>query len=678
MPNKQERLAYDARARKLVDQMSLKEKVGLMRGKLNPRDVVEFLTKGYNYRPWGNYGAKRHGVPQMMFCDGPRGVVSFSATCFPVTMARGASFDQDLERRVGEVIGKEVRAAGGNYYGGVCINIPYNPGWGRSQEVYGEDSMHMGKMAVQLVEGVQKHNVIACAKHFAFNSMENMRFKVSVTADARTEREVFLRHFKQVIDAGCASVMGAYNQYQDDQCCESTYLLRDVLKKEWDFDGFVISDFIWGVHDPAKAISGGLDVEMPLPLKFTMRNVKKALKDGLITMEQINESAVRIVRTVLAFSEAEDPQSYPSTLLQCKKHIALAKEAALKSLTLLKNEELLPFSPAVKKIVIVGDLAKDGNTGDHGSSWIKRGNPDNVLLAAQNRFRNRVDYVASNEVEEKKAVIAAADAVIAVVGMGFADEGEHVTDSGFMSGGDRKAGLGLHAEDVELIHKLSEWNREHTAIVLIGGNMLMLDPWYDEVKGILMAYYPGMRGGEAIIETLFGDHNPSGKLPFVVVKDELDLPQVDWAAEKQQYGYYHGYRKVDKDNKQPRLPYGFGLSYTNFQLDHIRFVGADEKKADFAVRITNVGSREGGEVVQLYVGYPGSKVDRPVRSLMDFGKVYLKAGESKEIMLHVNKADLAYYDEEQRQFVEEDLDYAAYIGTCNDPDCLTEIRFRFQ
>lgn len=677
MPDKKQRLQYTDRAKTIVEQMTLSEKLKLMRGHLSPRDLADLAAKGYNYHPWGNSGVRRLGVPKMLFCDGPRGLVSLSATCFPVTMARGATFEPELEERVGEAIAKEIRAAGGNYYGGVCINLPYNPGWGRSQEVYGEDSVHMGKMAVRLVEGVQRHNVMACAKHFAFNSMENMRFKVSVTADKRTEREIYLRHFRQVVDAGCASVMGAYNRYRGDQCCESRYLLTDVLKKEWDFDGFVISDFVWGVRDAAKAIAAGLDVEMPMPLKYRLSAVKKALNDGTVTMEQIDESCLRIIRTVLAFTEAKDPQDYPSSLIRCDEHVALAKETALKAMTLLKNDGVLPFDKAAKKIVIVGDLAKDGNTGDHGSSWVKRGDPDNVLQVAEERFGDRVTFVGTNEADSKRFEIASADAVIAVVGMRYADEGEYVADTGLMSGGDRKDSLGLHEEDIRLIELLGSLNKERTAVVLIGGNMLMLDPWYDSVNGILMAYYPGVRGGEAIIETLFGDNNPGGKLPFVIVRDEKDLPQVDWKAEEQYYGYYHGYRRLDKEGKPPRLAYGFGLSYTSFALKDAGLENTDTGYAVFSVNITNTGKRSGSETAQLYIGFRDSAVDRPVRTLADFRRVYLAPGESKNVTLTVNKSDLAYYDEEKEKFVEEDIGYTAYIGNCNDKNSLTEIPFVF-
>lgn len=676
MPNKQQRLAYDAKAKEILAKMTQNEKIDLLAGKMGLKESIQmFGGKGYNYIPWGPRPNKRVGAPAMQFCDGPRGVVSGTSTCFPVTMARGASFDPELEERVGEVIGKEIRALGGNYFGGVCINLPYNPGWGRSQEVYGEDSMHMGKMAVALTTGVQKHNVVACLKHYAFNSMECKRFSVSVEADKRTEREIYLRHFKQCIDAGAASVMGAYNKYQGKHCCHNDYLIRDVLKKEWDFDGFVISDFVWGVRDTVEAMNGGCDVEMCMTNKYSRANIKKALKKGQITQEQIDDAVLRQVRTLLAFSEAEDPQDYPASLNQCAEHVALAKEVAEKSMTLLKNDGVLPFSKDVKNIVIVGDLAKDGNTGDHGSSWIMRANADNTYDALTKRF-GKVTYVANKDIDKNKAAIEKADAVIAVVGLRHSDEGEFVSEKTNI-GGDRKGSLGLHDDEIAIINKLGEWNKEKSAIVLIGGNTLILDPWFENVSAVLMAYYPGMRGGETIVNTLFGDVNPSGKTPYVTPFSQDDLPKIDWDAEVQRYEYYHGYRKLDKEGKAVRLPYGFGLSYTSFELSDIKLASVDEKKAVFSVTVTNTGAVKGGEVAQVYVGFNGSAVDRPVKSLMDFGKVYLEAGESKVVELTVNKSDLAYFDEGKNAFVEEDIDYTAYIGNCADSEKLTAVEFRF-
>ena len=404
---------YDQKAREIVSQMTLDEKIALMGGNTPiPKILFDFAVgHGYNYIPWTAGGCKRLGIPKVAFCDGPRGVVPGTNTCFPCSMARGASFDTELEKRVGDVIGKEVRATGGNLYAGVCINLPYNAGWGRSQETYGEESWHIGEMGAALVKGVHRHNVMACVKHFAFNSMENARFKVSVTADKRTEREIFLPHFKKCVDAGCACIMSAYNKYEGEHCGHSNYLLTQVLKNEWGFDGFVMSDFFYGLRSTKGGLNGGLDIEMPLTMRYNRHLIKSAIKSGKISEETIDESAMRIVRTVLSFTLSEDPQEYPETLCQCEEHVALAKEVADKSLTLIKNEGILPFSKDAKSIAVIGDLAKIGNTGDHGSSSIKRGNEDNILDAMKEKFGDSVFFVPTGDVG--KYISEIADAVTA-------------------------------------------------------------------------------------------------------------------------------------------------------------------------------------------------------------------------------------------------------------------------
>ena len=256
----------EQRTASLLEQLSLKEKVWLLNGNW---DIVGNQIKyknSYNPTPIKTNGNKRLGISPIAFTDGPRGIVMGNSTCFPVSMARGAAFDRDLERRVGDVIGKEARAQGANYFGGVCINLLRHPAWGRAQETYGEDPYLVGEMGAELTRGVQHHNVMACAKHYALNSIENTRFKVNVKADERTMREVYLPHFKKCIDAGAASVMGAYNRARGDQACESPYLLTEVLRDDWGFEGFAISDFIFAVRDTKKAIEAGLDVEMPQPI----------------------------------------------------------------------------------------------------------------------------------------------------------------------------------------------------------------------------------------------------------------------------------------------------------------------------------------------------------------------------------------------------------------------------
>ena len=680
MPQKEERLQHDGKAKEIVAQMTLEEKIRLMSGNTSMLKLgLEMINgRGYNHIPYPAGGCKRLGVPELRFCDGPRGVVPGRSTCFPVTMARGASFDRELEERVGEAIAREIRGVGGNFFGGVCINLPYNPGWGRSQEVYGEDSMHLGKMGSSLVRGVQKHNVIACIKHYAFNSMELARFKVNVKADKRTEREIYLRHFKECVDAGAAAVMSAYNKYQGEHCGHNDYLLNQVLKGEWGFDGFVISDFMLGVRDTVKGTNGGLDVEMCNSNWFSVKKLKAEIKKGTVKEETIDKAAVRIVRTLLAFQEAKDPQEYSPKLNACEEHINLAREVAEKSIVLLKNSDhTLPFdADKTKKVALVGDLGAVQNTGDHGSSYVKRANADTLLEELQQKFgAGNVIFIKSKEAGDSIEAISKADAVIIMAGMRHQDEGEYVSSSAKV-GGDRKATLGIHQDEIDMITRIGRINK-NTAVVLIGGSMLMVDPWFELVPAVVMAFYPGVKGGLATTRVLFGEVNPSGKIPFVIPCRESDLPQVDWLADEQVYGYYHGYTKLDKEGIRPRLPFGYGLSYTTFEMGKIRLKSIQGGTAAFEAEVKNTGTRAGGEVAQLYAGWNGSRVDRPVKQLQDFVKVYLEAGENRAVELRVRKSDLAYFDEASNSFAEEDIEYTAYIGNSSVEDHLVKISFRY-
>jgi beta-glucosidase len=667
--DKAKRLSYTARAVEIVGKMSLEEKVRLMSGKIVIEEVMaDFanptVENHYNSFPYPAGGNERLGVSEMKFCDGPRGVVCGQSTCFPVSMARGATFDTELEERVGEAIAKEIRAYGGNLFAGVCINNPYNPGWGRSQEVYGEDSFHLGAMGQAVIRGVQKHNVMACVKHFAFNSMENARFKVDVSADPRTEREVYLRHFKDCVDAGAAAVMSAYNKYRGSHCGHSAYLLKEVLKKEWGFDGFVMSDFVWGIRDTVAAATAGLDIEM-CNTNFYGAKLVDAVKAGKVPESDIDEAALRIVRTLIAFASAKDPQEYPKSLIACEAHRRLALEVAEKSLTLLKNEGgILPFSKkSVKRLAIVGSLADAENTGDWGSSRVfppyairpkaglARLLPDCEILHGDGSDPRRDAELARD-----------ADAAVIVVGYSHDDEGEFVEEEGMAAsvGGDRKKSLGLHPEDIALIQAVCAANPK-SVVVLVGGNMIMVEEWKKDASAILMAYYPGMEGGTAIARVLFGEVNPSGKLPFAVPARQSDLPEVDWEAERITYGYYHGYQKLQKEGCPVSYPYGFGLSYTSFGLSDAAFsVGGDSVTA--SCRVSNEGSREGDEVLQLYVGFSHSMVDRPVKALLGFARVNLKPGESKRVSIACPIEKLKWYNPKTKVWELERMEYEAYLG----------------
>ncbi|WP_026669800.1 beta-glucosidase family protein [Butyrivibrio sp. AE3006] len=670
------RMTFDEKARQIVGELSLEEKVSLMAGNIDATSMKESeimeLVLGteegahYNVKPYEAGGLPDKGVPPMKFADGPRGVVcgNNQTTCFPVSMARGATFNPALEEEIGHAIGQEVRAFGGNLFAGVCINLPYNPGWGRSQETYGEETYQIGRMGAALVKGVQSEDIMACVKHYAFNDMENARFKVSVTCDQRTEQEVYLPHFKDCVDAGCASIMSSYNRYNGVQCGHHKYLLSQVLKKEWGFDGFVMSDFCWGVLDTVEAANGGQDMEM-LWTQFFGPRLVQAVKDGFVPESRIDDAAVRIVRTILAFDK--DHKEYDMSVVGSKEHIELAKRAAEEAITLVKNKNVLPLDKGIKKIAVVGKLADANVIGDQGSSWVRPPYVKTPLQGIKEAVPSaEILYSDGADLDEVKKIASEADAVIYVVGYNHDDEGEFIssdtTDNYTGSiGGDRKKGLGLHDEDVKLLQETGSIN-EKSVVVLIGGNMIMMTDWIDKVNSVLMAYYPGMEGGTALAEIIFGDVNPSGKLPFVVPYKEEDLPKVDWEATDQYYEYYHGYARLDKNGVKPLVPYGFGLSYTTFKFsDPSVAVEGDELVAKVAV--ANTGDRDGAEVVQLYAGFENSAVDRPVRQLRGFEKVFLKAGESKVVTVKTPLEKLKYYNPVDREWVLEKMEYPIYIGS---------------
>ncbi len=661
----------------ILPQLTLKEKTGVMTGQYSFISLIIdfFIIKHYNRKPYPTKGIDRFNIPPLMFIDGPRGVVSGNSTCFPVSMARGASWDTGLEERIGEVIGREIRALGGNYYGGVCINLLRHPAWGRAQETYGEDPHHLGEMGSALLRGVQKHNVMPCIKHYAMNSIENARFKVNVKASERTLREVYLPHFKRCIEEGAASVMGAYNKFRDNQCCESEHLLNKILREEWGFEGFVLSDFLFGIRDTKKAVIAGCDIEMPLP-KYYGKKLVNAVKKGKISEEIVDRSVKRILNTIIRYKTKEDTEQYTSDTVSSQEHIELSMEAAEKSITLLKNQNgILPLSKnKVKKLAIIGELADVENIGDHGSSQV---HPKYVITPLQG-FRQyvndiKITYESGLNIEKAKQAVRESDAVLMIVGYRHSDEGEFLSTYTKI-GGDRDS-LSLKQKDIDLIKAVSKEN-PNICVVMIGGSAIIVEEWESDVPAIVMAWYSGMEGGTALARTIFGEVNPSGKLPFIIPKDPYNLPYFDKDAEEIDYGYYHGYTLFDKKAYEVRYPFGYGLSYTTYRYANLK-VSTDADKIIATVNVSNTGEKDGEEVIQLYIGFEGSKVDRPIRVLKTFDKVFIKSGETKQVTLTLNKSQLAYYDEESWSWVEEDITYNVFVGPYNKDDVLLKSSIRF-
>ena len=361
------------RARSIVGEMTDDEKLWCLDGDAPFWAGLTYLGEsGYHKSPFRAAGVVRLGVPGFAFSDGPRGIVVDQATCFPVSMARGATWDPKLEERIGDAIGRELRAVGADLYGGVCVNVLRHPAWGRAQETYGEDPHHVGEMGAALARGVQAHGM-ACVKHFACNSMENARFQVDIVVDEAALHEVYLPHFKRIVDEGVAVVMSAYNSVNGEWCGDSRALLTDVLRDEWGFAGFVISDWIFGLRDAARSVHAGLDVEMPYRMIRAGR-LPDALDKGELAWEDVDRAVERVLATCLRFEEILARPVPGREVLACAEHRELAREVAAKSVVLLRNEPvdggpLLPLDPrSTGSVAVLGRLADRVNLGDGGSS----------------------------------------------------------------------------------------------------------------------------------------------------------------------------------------------------------------------------------------------------------------------------------------------------------------------
>jgi beta-glucosidase len=687
----------DAAAAQILSNLTLEEKLNEISGRGVAAFGVSILFSN-SLKPVKAGGIERFKIPPTVFADGPRGV-SFvkGATAFPTTMARGASWDVDLEYRIGEAMAEEIRAVGGNYSGAVCMNLLRHPAWGRAQETYGEDPHHIGVMASVLIAGIQKHNVQACIKHFAANSMENNRFGGSMNMSERTLREVYLPHFKKAIESGAASVMSAYNKLNGVYCGENKYLLTDILRTEWGFKGYITSDWMWGLRNTVNGVKAGMNIEMPKANFYKPSRMKAALKHGELTVEDIDKLVFPILRTKVFFASRNEFQKYPAELLGAQKHIELAREAAEKSAVLLKNQnQLLPLDKAqLKSIAVIGSLADFAQTGDRGSSSVK----PNYIITPLQGIKN---YLAQSNVEVKsiadknfqniETLCSNTDAVIIVAGTTFKDEGEYISDGfirsrskpnkkGFIVrsgklglGGDR-AYLHLHQQDIDLIKTAARFNKK-VIVVLVAGAAITVEEWHESVPSILQTFYNGMEGGNALARIVFGDVNPSGKLPFTVPVNESDLPPFDSYSAEVEYGYYHGYTLFDKEKKQARYPFGFGLSYTDFSISDIQSSNTQLKVDDtlqIKFSVKNIGNRSGAEVVQLYIGFQNSKVDRPEKLLRAFTKMELNPSEQRSATLLVPVKDLAWYNTDTKSWQVDNAKYLVLIGNSSNKSNLQRL-----
>ncbi|MFT7287862.1 MAG: beta-glucosidase [Halieaceae bacterium] len=692
----------DQLAKNLLEQMTLDEKIEQLYGEENSSllklAVNLFVLKRFPHMYIA--GNERLGIPPFVLSDGPRGArvadVYGGATVFPVAMSRGASWDVGLEARVNDVIAMEIRAIGANMAATPCINILRHPGWGRAQETYGEDPWHVGQFGVAATHAVQMHNVMASPKHYVLNSIENSRFVVNVDVDERTLREVYLPQFKKVVQEGeSATLMSAYNMARGEYVSNNKYLLTDVLRNDWGFEGFVHSDWFFAVYDAVPSIKAGLNIEMPLSKVYTKKVIKAALNAGELVQDDLDRLILQSLKTRLKYALAEDSMDYDVSLLATREHIDLAREAAEKGMVLLKNDNVLPFSrEGAKEIAVIGRLADVENTGDHGSSNAKSPyviSPHRGLASYHAALGNSVVLDDASDLERSRKIAREADQVVVVVGYTYEDEGEYLISTENMkesaeagrligekgTGGDRED-LSLVAADRELIEALAGTN-DNLVVVYVGGSGIDMSDWDDKVPAILFAWYAGMEGGSALARVLYGDVNPSGKLPFAMPQDSEDYPYFTPYTDNITYGYYHGYTLFDKNDVEVAYPFGFGMSYTSYSYDNLRVLTPEMNSGDtlrVQVNVTNSGEMAGEEVAQMYVGFANSAVERPVKILRDFDKVALQPGETKTVTLDVAVSELAWYNPTDSEWQTESMSYEVYVGGSSAPKDLMTGMFR--
>ncbi len=646
----------------LVEKMTLQEKLGCLDGDMPfwP-GLIEMMSGGYNTRAWPAAHVERLGIPGLDFIDGPRGCVVGPATTFPVSMARGAAFDPDLEEEIGRAIGAELRATGATFTGAVCMNLLRHPAWGRAQETYGEDPHHVGEMAAALTRGLQEH-VMACMKHFALNSMENARFNVDVLADERTLHEVYLPHFRRVAEEGVASVMSAYNSVNGEWCGQNREILTTILREEWGWDGFVITDFINGLRDPVLSVQAGCNIEMPFAQQRAQA-LEPALEEGSLDLADIDSRVSETLSTFLRFARVYR-ESPPPSVIGCDENRQLAREAAADSMVLLRNQGLLPIADkAVSRIAVLGELAAVVNLGDEGSSNVRlTPNPVTPLEGLKERFSDASVVYSADDA----SVAEGADLAIVVVGFTRHDEGEYIgagmneTLQGLMppahhpvlgfsdpsmgerfgeifkasagvaggdteSGGDRKS-LRLPAHQEELISATTRAN-DNVVVVVICGSAVVC-PWLENTSATLLLWYAGSEGGRALGDVLCGEAEPGGRLPFAIPVDEESLVPFEREATSARYDLLHGQWKLDAQNVAAHCPFGYGLGYTTFELSDIESDGET-----VCVGLSNTGSRPGATVVQVYGSVPESDHLRPEKRLLAFLKVRLERGEKRTLRL---------------------------------------------
>ena len=648
---------------KIIDAMTPEEKAALVQG-------TNFMYTN---------SIPRLKVPSLCMCDGPHGLrkqivakdngVSLSepSTAFPTASTVANSWNKENLYKMGKAIGEECKFYNVHVLLGPAINIKRNPLCGRNFEYFSEDPLLTGELASSFVDGIQSEKVGACVKHFAINSQENYRFNGNSVIDERTAREIYLKAFEIIIKkAHPASIMCAYNKINEEYCSENKWLLNDVLRKEWGFSGFTMTD--WGAaNNRIKGIKNGLDLEMPGSVSYLRKQVFDGINDGTLEKKYIDLSCSRILEAVTKFGFNEKSKSSNK-----ENHNVIAENIATDSAVLLKNNNnCLPLNKD-EEFYIVGELFEKMRFQGSGSSMI---NPTSTVSPKEAFEKRNIKYTynkgyKSSLIKTDKKLLSKAinesfkfEKVIVFAGL---------TDFTESEGGDRN-NMSLGQNQLDLINALIKKNKK-IILVLFGGSPIEL-PFEKDIDAILDMYLPGQQGGEACAKLLFGEACPSGKLAESWPEKYENVLYANEYSKSIQELYkesiYVGYRRYDKSSIKPRYPFGFGLSYTKFEYLDLK-VEKSKDKIDVSCRIKNAGDYDGAEIIELYIkNNDNSSVFKAEKELRSFSKVYLKKLEQKEVSMSFNINDLCYYNINEKRWILESGTYEILIGASS-----TDIRLK--
>ena len=687
-------LSPDERASMVMKEMTLDEKITLLHGTgmqglspMSPRATGSNGGAGYVV------GIPRLGIPGIQMSDAAYGVRNSGengrySTGLPDDLAGAASWDQEAAYEYGALIGRELRAQGYNMSLGGGVNLTREPRNGRTFEYMGEDPLLAGKMVGAVMRGEQAQHVMGDIKHYALNDQESGRNAVNVNIDQRSMRESDLLAFEIGIrEANPAGVMCSYNRVNGDYACENKYLLNDVLKKDWDFKGFVLSD--WGAtHSTAKASAAGLDHEEPGEI-FYGEDMKKAVQSGKVPMAELDDHVHRILRSMFATGVIDDPPQ--KSVVDAERGFEVAQQIAEQSIVLLKNDGQLPLDASkVHSIAVIGAHADVGMLSGGGSAQVDAPGGNAIMPPGQGatHWGEPVWYPTSpmKSIQAKvpgasvqydagaNPVSAAELAKSADVAIVFASQWE--------SEGTDLDSLSLPHHQDDLIAKVAAAN-PHTIVVLETGSPVTM-PWADQVSGIFEAWYPGIRGAQALANLLFGKVNPTAKLPLTFPNSDADLPHPtivkpppeaatkhhdpEWkriAAGLPAFQVHYdeglkvGYKWYDAEHKAVLFPFGYGLSYTTYAYSDLKVVPGKTVLVNFKVK--NTGSRAGAEIAEVYASLPAGTGEPPKR-LVGWSKVKLNAGESKDVVVEVLPLYLSIFDVDHNGWQLVPGDYTLMLG----------------